>query len=82
MQSARESGHVEILMPCQVEDPGRGSFMVNPLPTKKHITRRGVKMAVWRAAYHIDRYERNGRRTHALHNEAFDYAVDYGMRFR
>lgn len=84
MQSSRESGHVEILMPCQVRDPGRGSFMVNPVPVKlkngqpKTVTNPAEptwpRLHVMRAGNHITQ-TRLGMRADP-HPEAFDYAVN------
>lgn len=77
MESARSQGKVEILLSCQTHDPGRGSFMVNPLPVKKQsggqktITHRGIKLHVFRAAHHAS------KRGWETHPAAFDYAVTY-----
>lgn len=95
MQSSRESGHVEILMPCQTYDPGRGSFMVHPLAVKvkdhmKHIRNPNwdpddfdspMHLPVFRAGNHIS-YDGKGQMHPEPHPEAFDFAVDYSRRAR
>lgn len=90
MQAAREQGKVEILMPCQTMDPGRGSFMVHALAVKKpsgtpktvpnpyydpYDHRSEKKLPVFRAAHHIT-HTRHGL-SHELHSGAFDFAVYY-----
>jgi len=85
MDSNRTSGHVEILLPCQTYDPGRGSFMVHPVAVKVHgqpktIRIGDTRVSVFRAANHIKGHDRNGTAIVETHPEAFDYAVDYSRR--
>lgn len=88
MQSAREQGHVEVLMPCQVMDPAKGSFMVHALPIKKpsgaprtvpnrrfdpYNPKSEKRLNVLRAAHHVNPTRRGLSRE--PHPYAFDYAV-------
>lgn len=89
-QSARDQGHVEILMPCQTTDPDRGSFMVHSMAVKKPSGalrtvpnpfydpddfRSEKRLPVFRAAHHVT-HTRHGM-SHEPHPYAFDFAVHY-----
>jgi hypothetical protein len=90
MKSGREQGKVEILMPCQTLDPGRGSFMVHAIAVKKPSggaktvsnpfydqddPRSEQRLPVFRAAHHRI-FTRHGS-SYEPHPEAFDFAVYY-----
>jgi len=58
------------LINAQVQDPGRGSFMVHPLPVKK-----SGQSAVYRSANHIKK-GRDGQTVGATpHPEAYDFTL-------
>lgn len=90
MQSGREQGKVEILLPCQTMDPAKGSFMVHALAVKKpsgspktirnphydpNDYRSEERLHVFRAAHHINQ-TRHGV-SHETHPYAYDFAVSY-----